>query len=71
MIETARQHPTRIGTVYAGRNGILGALDEDLIDTRHESAADIAALRHTPGGAFGPVATSCKICNSIGRNISV
>lgn len=56
VIETARQHPTRIGTVYAGRNGILGALDEDLIDTRHESAADIAALRHTPGGAFG----SCR-----------
>lgn len=56
VIETARQHPTCIGTVYAGRNGILGALDEDLIDTRHESAADIAALRHTPGGAFG----SCR-----------
>ncbi len=56
VIETASQHPTRIGTVYAGRNGILGALDEDLIDTRHESAADIAALRHTPGGAFG----SCR-----------
>ncbi|WP_312263801.1 6-phosphofructokinase [Rivihabitans pingtungensis] len=56
VIETARQHPTRIGTVYAGRNGILGALDEALIDTRHESAADIAALRHTPGGAFG----SCR-----------
>jgi 6-phosphofructokinase 1 len=56
VIETARQHPTRIGTVYAGRNGILGALDEDLIDTRYESAADIAALRHTPGGAFG----SCR-----------
>lgn len=56
VIETARQHPTRIGTVYAGRNGILGALNEDLIDTRHESAADIAALRHTPGGAFG----SCR-----------
>ena len=53
VIETARRHKARIGTVYAGRNGILGALDEDMIDTGKESAAAIAALRHTPGGAFG------------------
>jgi 6-phosphofructokinase 1 len=53
VIETARRHKTRIGAVYAGRNGILGALDEDMIDTGRESAAAIAALRHTPGGAFG------------------
>ncbi len=53
VIETARKHKTRIGTVYAGRNGILGALDEDMIDTSRESRAAIAALRHTPGGAFG------------------
>ena len=53
VIETARRHPTRIGKVYAGRNGILGALDEELVDTSRESAAAIAALRHTPGGAFG------------------
>ena len=53
VIETARRHKARIGTVYAGRNGILGALDEDMIDTSKESAAAIAALRHTPGGAFG------------------
>jgi 6-phosphofructokinase 1 len=39
--------------VYAGRNGILGALNEDLIDTSKESAAAIRALRNTPGGAFG------------------
>jgi len=56
VIETARRHPDRIGTVYAGRNGIIGALTEDLIDTGQESAADIAALRHTPAGAFG----SCR-----------
>ncbi len=43
----------KIGKVYAGRNGILGALTEDLIDTGKESAADIRALRHTPAGAFG------------------
>jgi 6-phosphofructokinase 1 len=53
VIETARRHKARIGRVYAGRNGILGALDEDMIDTSKESARAIAALRHTPGGAFG------------------
>lgn len=56
VIETARLHPDRIGKVYAGRNGIIGALTEDLIDTSLESAADIARLRHTPSGAFG----SCR-----------
>jgi 6-phosphofructokinase 1 len=56
VIETARQHPARIGRVYAGRNGIIGALTEDLIDTSFESDTDIAALRHTPAGAFG----SCR-----------
>jgi 6-phosphofructokinase 1 len=53
VIETARKHRSQIGKVYAGRNGILGALNEDLIDTSAESAAAIAALRYTPGGAFG------------------
>lgn len=56
VIETARRYPKRIGKVLAGRNGILGALDEDLIDTSRESPAAIRALRHTPGGAFG----SCR-----------
>jgi 6-phosphofructokinase 1 len=56
VIETARQHKDRIGKVYAGRNGIIGALTEDLIDTGKESARAIAALRHTPSGAFG----SCR-----------
>ena len=53
VIETCRKHKGRIGKVYAGRNGILGALTEDLIDTGQESAASIRALRHTPSGAFG------------------
>jgi 6-phosphofructokinase 1 len=53
VIETARRHRSLIGKVYAGRNGILGALHEDMLDTSAESAAAIAALRHTPGGAFG------------------
>lgn len=56
VIETARRHKDRIGRVYAGRNGIIGALTEDLIDTGRESAKAIAALRHTPAGAFG----SCR-----------
>ncbi len=56
VLETARLHPDQIGKVYAGRNGIIGALIEDLIDTSFESAEDIARLRHTPGGAFG----SCR-----------
>src|SRR3954469_2066002 len=56
VIETARAHPDRIGTVYAGRNGIIGALAEDLVDTRHESAEAIALLRSPPSGAFG----SCR-----------
>jgi len=56
VIETARKHKDRIGKVYAGRNGIIGALTEDLIDTSKESVRDIAALRHTPSGAFG----SCR-----------
>ena len=53
VIETMRAHRGRIGTLYAGRNGILGALTEDLIDTSQESDEAIAALRHTPAGAFG------------------
>jgi 6-phosphofructokinase len=53
VIETARKHHGKIGKVYAGRHGIVGALTEDLIDTGKESVATIRALRHTPGGAFG------------------
>jgi 6-phosphofructokinase 1 len=53
VIETARKHRNRIGKVYAGRDGIIGALTEDLIDTSKESAATIAGLKYTPGGAFG------------------
>ena len=56
VIETARSHADRIANVYAGRNGIIGALTEDLIDTAKESDDAIAALRHTPSGAFG----SCR-----------
>jgi 6-phosphofructokinase 1 len=56
VVETARQHPDAIGNVYAGRNGISGALTEDLVDTSLESQAAIGALKHTPGAAFA----SCR-----------
>jgi len=53
VIEACRKHKNKIGTVYAGRHGIVGALTEDLIDTSKESVASIRALKHTPSGAFG------------------
>ncbi|MBC8519336.1 MAG: 6-phosphofructokinase [Gammaproteobacteria bacterium] len=56
VIETARKHSDKIGTVYAGRNGIIGALTEELIDTSKESDENIAALKTTPSGGFG----SCR-----------
>lgn len=56
VIETARKQSGKIGRIYAGRNGIIGALTEDLIDTGQESDAAISALRYTPSGAFG----SCR-----------
>ena len=56
VIEACREHRDKIGTLYAGQNGIIGALHENLIDTSKETAASIKALKHTPGGAFG----SCR-----------
>jgi 6-phosphofructokinase len=56
VIETCRQNSDRIGNVFAGHNGIIGALCEELIDTSRESDSDIAALKNTPSGAFG----SCR-----------
>lgn len=56
VLETARQHAAHLGKVFAGRNGIIGALTEDLIDTSQDSVEAIAALRYCPSGAFG----SCR-----------
>ena len=56
VIETARNNRDRIGKVYAGKDGIIGILREELIDTSKERKSNITALRHTPGGAFG----SCR-----------
>tara|TARA_R110002072_G_scaffold36524_2_gene107505 strand:- start:47913 stop:49172 length:1260 start_codon:yes stop_codon:yes gene_type:complete len=66
VIEAARANKS-MGKVYAGKNGIIGALREELIDTSKESKADIAALRHTPAGAFG----SCRYkLKSIDENLA-
>ena len=56
VIEACREHSDKIGVLYAGLNGIIGALEENLIDTSLESDNAVAALRHIPGGAFG----SCR-----------
>ncbi len=53
VIETALKHQRHIGKVYAGRDGIVGVLTENLIDVGAEDRATIRALRHTPAGAFG------------------
>ena len=56
VIQTAKLYPQHIGTVYAAKNGIIGALNEELIDTYLERDEDIAKLAQTPSGAFG----SCR-----------
>ncbi len=56
VIECARKHPDKIGHVFAGKNGIVGALTEELIDTSDMTEEAVAALRYTPGGVFG----SCR-----------
>ncbi len=67
VIETARKHRDRIGNVLAGKDGIIGVLREELIDTSQESKSDIAALRHTPGGAFGSCRYKLKSIEESGR----
>ena len=57
LILEAKKHKTKIGKVYAGKNGILGALREDLIDTSKESISAIKSLKERPGGVFG----SCRL----------
>ncbi|MDC2994261.1 6-phosphofructokinase [SAR86 cluster bacterium] len=55
VIETANKS-SKINKVLCGKNGILGALNEELFDTSKEKKSEIAKLRQTPGGAFG----SCR-----------
>ena len=56
VIQEAKKFPNRIKKVYAGQNGILGALRENLIDTSKESKKLIESLYYRPGGVFG----SCR-----------
>ena len=56
VIQTAQRYPDKINKVYAGQDGIIGALTENLIDTSLENMDDIEALKYTPSGAFG----SCR-----------
>ena len=55
VIETARKSK-KINKVYAGKDGIIGILNEDLIDTSIEEVKEVKKLMHTPGGTFG----SCR-----------
>ena len=57
LILESKKHKTKIGKVFAGKNGILGALKEELIDTSKESLSAINSLITTPGGVFG----SCRV----------
>ena len=56
VLQTAAEHKDVIGKVLVGAIGIVGALNEDLIDASKETKRSIAGLRSTPGGAFG----SCR-----------
>ena len=57
LILESKKHKSKIDKVYAGKNGILGALNEELIDTSKESISAIESLRSRPGGVFG----SCRV----------
>lgn len=56
VIETVRKYPGRIGKLLAAQDGIIGALEERLIDTTKLDDTEVAALSQTPGGVFG----SCR-----------
>ena len=70
VIEACRANSDKIGKLYAGQNGILGALHEELIDTSLESSAAISALKHTPGGAFGSCRYKMKDITTATQNTS-
>jgi 6-phosphofructokinase len=55
VIQEAGKHEC-IEEIYGGTNGILGVLDEQLIDINEERAKTIEGLKHTPAAALG----SCR-----------
>jgi 6-phosphofructokinase len=70
VIETARKHKDRIGKVYAGRNGIIGALTEDLIDTNKESNQPSRACVTRRPALSVPAASNSKAWKTTGANTS-
>ena len=63
LILESKKHKSKIGKVFAGKNGILGALREELIDTSKESSSAIKSLREKPGGVFGSCRFKLKSLN--------
>ena len=66
VIEASRKSK-KINKLYAGKDGIIGILNEDLIDTSLENSSDIKKLMHTPGGAFGSCRHKLKDINQSKR----
>ncbi|WP_027467997.1 6-phosphofructokinase [Deefgea rivuli] len=71
VISAARQHPSHIGRIFAAKNGILGVLHEELIDTACLTTADLAQLKATPGGAFGSCRHKIKTEAELARLLAV
>ena len=57
VIDAYNKNKKSFGKLYVGKNGILGALNEELIDISKEDKTQLALLKQTPGGAFG----SCRL----------
>ena len=66
VIEASRKSK-KINKLYAGKDGIIGILNEELIDTSLENSLDIKKLMHTPGGAFGSCRHKLKDINQSKR----
>ena len=66
VIEASRKSK-KINKLYAGKDGIIGILNEELIDTSLENSSDIKKLMHTPGGAFGSCRHKLKDVNQSKR----
>ena len=57
VIDAYNKNKKSFGKLYVGKNGILGALNEELVDISKEDKTQLALLKQTPGGAFG----SCRL----------
>jgi hypothetical protein len=70
VIETARANKDKIGKVYAGRNGIIGALTEDLIDTSKEARRPSRCCAPRLRAPSVPAATSSSRWKRTGASTS-